>query len=83
MRKPVLRFAKTMKPWKITINSPMGAQEVEAAITTSGDTFTGSTKGRMGERSEALRQALVNHDIKHEYYVGGHGGHHRVGPVGG
>ncbi len=37
--------------WKITINSPMGAQEVEAAITTSGDTFTGSTKGRMGEQT--------------------------------
>ena len=37
--------------WKITINSPMGAQEVEASITTSGDTFTGQTKGRMGEQS--------------------------------
>jgi len=37
--------------WKITINSPMGAQEVEAAITTSGDTFTGTTKGRMGEQT--------------------------------
>jgi enterochelin esterase-like enzyme len=31
--------------------------------------------GRMGERSENLRQALVKHDIKHEYYVGGHGAH--------
>lgn len=37
--------------WKITINSPMGAQEVEASITTNGDTFTGTTKGRMGEQS--------------------------------
>ena len=37
--------------WKITINSPMGAQEVEASITTSGDTFTGQTKGRMGEQA--------------------------------
>ena len=36
--------------WKITINSPMGAQEVEASITTSGDTFTGKTSGRMGEQ---------------------------------
>jgi len=26
--------------WKITINTPMGAQTVEASITTSGDTFT-------------------------------------------
>lgn len=37
--------------WKITINSPMGAQEVEAEITTSGDTFTGKTTGRMGEQA--------------------------------
>jgi len=36
---------------------------------------TGESKGRMGERSEALRQALVKHDIKHEYYVGGYGAH--------
>jgi len=35
--------------WKITINTPMGAQEVNATITTSGDTFTGKTSGRMGE----------------------------------
>jgi hypothetical protein len=36
--------------WKITINTPMGAQEVEADITTSGDSFTGKTSGRMGEQ---------------------------------
>jgi hypothetical protein len=36
--------------WKITINTPMGAQEVTADITTSGDTFTGTTSGRMGEQ---------------------------------
>jgi hypothetical protein len=36
--------------WKITINTPMGAQEVTAAITTSGDTFTGKTEGRMGSQ---------------------------------
>jgi len=34
--------------WKITINTPLGAQEVTASITTSGDTFTGKTEGRMG-----------------------------------
>ena len=28
-----------------------------------------------GQRSENLRQALVNHGIEHEYYVGGYGGH--------
>ena len=37
--------------WKITINSPMGAQEVNATITTNGDTFTGTTSGRMGEQA--------------------------------
>jgi enterochelin esterase-like enzyme len=36
---------------------------------------TVESKGRMGERSEKLRQALVKHGIKHEYYVGGHGAH--------
>ena len=35
--------------WKITINTPMGAQEVAASIQTNGDTFTGKTSGRMGE----------------------------------
>jgi enterochelin esterase-like enzyme len=36
---------------------------------------TVEAQGRMGERSEALRQALVKHGIRHEYYVGGHGAH--------
>ena len=35
--------------WKITINTPMGAQEVNASITTSADSFTGKTSGRMGD----------------------------------
>ena len=34
--------------WKITINTPMGAQVVDAEIKTSGDTFTGTTAGQMG-----------------------------------
>lgn len=34
--------------WKITINTPMGAQTVNATIKTSGDTFTGTTSGQMG-----------------------------------
>lgn len=37
--------------WKITINTPMGAQTVDAEIKTNGDTFTGTTKGQMGEQS--------------------------------
>ncbi len=35
--------------WKITINTPMGSQEVTAEIKTNGDTFTGKTSGRMGD----------------------------------
>jgi hypothetical protein len=36
--------------WKITINTPMGAQTVNATIKTSGDTFTGTTQGQMGSQ---------------------------------
>jgi len=36
---------------------------------------TAESEGPMGERSAALRQALINHHIRHEYFVGGHGGH--------
>jgi hypothetical protein len=36
--------------WKITINTPMGAQELTADIKTSGDTFTAKTTGRAGEQ---------------------------------
>jgi enterochelin esterase family protein len=36
---------------------------------------TEEAKGAMGERCIALHNALTNHNIRHEYYVGGHGGH--------
>ena len=36
--------------WKITITTPMGPQEVTATITTSGDSFTGRTEGRLGSQ---------------------------------
>jgi enterochelin esterase family protein len=36
---------------------------------------TYEANARMGERCEALHQALLNHKIKHEYYVGGSGAH--------
>jgi enterochelin esterase family protein len=36
---------------------------------------TEEAKGRMGERCAALHDALVRHNVKHEYYVGGYGGH--------
>jgi enterochelin esterase family protein len=32
-------------------------------------------KGQMGARCVALHEALLKHNIKHEYYVGGYGGH--------
>ena len=36
--------------WKITISTPMGPQEVNAQITTSGDSFTGRTESQMGSQ---------------------------------
>jgi hypothetical protein len=36
--------------WKTSVNSPMGVQEGELEIASSGDTFTGKMKGRMGEQ---------------------------------
>ena len=36
---------------------------------------TEEAKGRMGQRCVALHEALSKHAVRHEYYVGGHGGH--------
>ena len=36
--------------WKTSVNSPMGVQEGELEIASSGDSFTGKMKGRMGEQ---------------------------------
>jgi len=36
---------------------------------------TEEAKGRMGQRCVALHEALLKHDVKHEYYVGGYTGH--------
>ena len=36
---------------------------------------TKEAEGFLGERCVALHEALVNHGVEHEYYVGGHGGH--------
>ncbi|MGC9971616.1 MAG: alpha/beta hydrolase-fold protein [Bryobacteraceae bacterium] len=36
---------------------------------------TAEAEGQMGARCVALHQALLDHKIKHEYYVGGYGGH--------
>jgi enterochelin esterase family protein len=32
-------------------------------------------KGFMGQRCLVLHEALVKHNIKHQYYAGAHGGH--------
>jgi hypothetical protein len=37
--------------WTITINTPMGPQTINANIQTSGDSFTGTTKGPFGEQA--------------------------------
>lgn len=37
--------------WKVTMNTPMGAQQLDVAIKTSGSTFTGTAKsGQLGEQ---------------------------------
>ncbi len=36
---------------------------------------TYESEGFLGQRTIALHNALINHNIKHEYYVGGHGAH--------
>ena len=36
--------------WNITLNTPMGAQQVTATIATSGNTFTGTLKSPMGNQ---------------------------------
>jgi enterochelin esterase-like enzyme len=36
---------------------------------------TEEAKGVMGQRCLVLHEVLVKHNIKHEYYTGGHGGH--------
>ncbi len=36
---------------------------------------TAEATGFMGQRCFALHEALTNHNIRHEYYVGGQGGH--------
>lgn len=36
--------------WNTKVNSPMGVQEGTLEITSSGDSFTGTMKGRQGEQ---------------------------------
>ena len=36
---------------------------------------TAEAASRFNQRVAALQRALVKHNVTHEYYVGGHGGH--------
>jgi len=54
------------------LNDPQVNDKVDYLFIGQG---TEEAKGFMGARCVALHEALNNHDIDHEYYVGGHGGH--------
>lgn len=54
------------------LNDPNVNKKVDYLFVGQG---TEEAKGFMGGRCVALHEALDNHKIKHEYYVGGHGGH--------
>jgi enterochelin esterase-like enzyme len=54
------------------LNDPQVNEKVAYLFVGQG---TEEAKGRMGERCVALHEALVRHNVRHEYYVGGHGGH--------
>ncbi|WP_232835107.1 esterase [Pleomorphovibrio marinus] len=54
------------------LNDPEVNQKVDYLFVGQG---TEEAKGFFGGRVQALIDALENHQIDHEYYVGGHGGH--------
>ncbi len=54
------------------LNDPKVNDKVDYLFVGQG---TGEAGGFMGQRVVALHEALDNHNIQHEYYVGGHGGH--------
>ena len=54
------------------LNDPQVNKKVDYLFVGQG---TEEAKGQMGARAVALHQALLNHKIDHEYYVGGYGGH--------
>jgi enterochelin esterase-like enzyme len=54
------------------LNDPDANKKVDYLFVGQG---TEEAKGQMGVRCVALHQALLNHKITHEYYVGGYGGH--------
>jgi len=54
------------------LNDPETNRKVDYLFVGQG---TEEAKGRMGLRCVALHEALLKHDVKHEYYVGGYTGH--------
>jgi enterochelin esterase-like enzyme len=54
------------------LNASAASRKVDYLFVGQG---TEEAKERMGERCVALHEALVRHDITHEYYVGGYAGH--------
>jgi enterochelin esterase-like enzyme len=54
------------------LNDPQVNKKVDYLFVGQG---TEEAKGQMGARCVALHEALLKHNIKHEYYVGGYGGH--------
>ena len=46
--------------WKVTVNSPMGAQEITLNLTTAGDVLTGTLSGAMG--STEVKNGKVDGD---------------------
>ena len=54
------------------LNDPDVNKKVDYLFVRQG---TEEAKGPMGARCAVLHEALSNHGIRHEYYVGGYGGH--------
>jgi len=54
------------------LNDPGVNEKVDYLFVGQG---TEEAKGYMGQRCLVLHEVLEKHNIKHEYYVGGHGGH--------
>ena len=54
------------------LNDPKVNEKVDYLFVGQG---TEEASGFMGSRCVALHEALNKHNIEHEYYVGGHGGH--------
>jgi hypothetical protein len=46
--------------WKVTVNSPMGAQEITLSLTAAGDALTGTLSGAMG--STEVKNGKVDGD---------------------